>query len=57
MKDLIYDYAIIGAGAAGLHLALAMLEDSWFANKNIFSVKYNVLLLYNNSEQQKRIHL
>ena len=39
MKDLIYDYAIIGAGAAGLHLALAMLEDSWFANKNILIVE------------------
>jgi len=31
----IYDYAIIGAGAAGLHLSLAMLADNWFTNKSI----------------------
>jgi lycopene beta-cyclase len=30
-----YDYAIIGAGAAGLHLALAMQSDPFFANKRI----------------------
>ncbi|HAD12022.1 MAG TPA: lycopene cyclase, partial [Saprospirales bacterium] len=30
-----YDYAIIGAGAAGLHLALAMQADPVFANKRI----------------------
>ncbi len=35
-QDLkIYDYVIIGAGAAGLHLSLAMLTDEWFANKHI----------------------
>ena len=31
----IYDYAIIGAGAAGLHLSLAMLADDWFNPKKI----------------------
>jgi len=30
-----YDYAIIGAGAAGLHLSLAMLGDQYFSNKKI----------------------
>jgi lycopene beta-cyclase len=30
-----YDIAIIGAGAAGLHLALAMKENSFFINKRI----------------------
>ncbi|NND07981.1 MAG: lycopene cyclase [Saprospiraceae bacterium] len=32
---MVYDYAIIGAGAAGLQLALAMTEDAFFADKNI----------------------
>jgi lycopene beta-cyclase len=35
MSSTEYDYAIIGAGAAGLHLALAMLDDPWFANKKV----------------------
>ena len=35
MTSNIYDYAIIGAGGAGLHLALAMLDDSWFEDKKI----------------------
>lgn len=35
MSKTIYDYAIIGAGAAGLHLALAMLEDKWLKDKKI----------------------
>jgi len=35
MSSIIYDYAIIGAGGAGLHLALAMLADDWFADKKI----------------------
>ena len=35
MASTIYDYAIIGAGGAGLHLALAMLEDAWFVDKKI----------------------
>ncbi|MBL7809382.1 MAG: hypothetical protein JNN28_16300, partial [Saprospiraceae bacterium] len=30
-----FDYAIIGAGAAGLHLALAMQDDPFFAQKKI----------------------
>lgn len=30
-----YDYIIVGAGAAGLHLALAMNKDSYFKNKRI----------------------
>lgn len=30
-----YDYAIIGAGAAGINLALAMQEDAFFAEKKI----------------------
>jgi lycopene beta-cyclase len=32
---MVYDYAIIGAGAAGLQLALAMSEDAFFAHKQI----------------------
>ena len=31
----VYDYAIVGAGAAGLHLAMAMVADPWFANKSV----------------------
>lgn len=30
-----YDFAIIGAGAAGLHLALAMQDDDFFRDKSI----------------------
>lgn len=33
--NYIFDYAIIGAGAAGLHLALAMIDDPYFATKKI----------------------
>ena len=32
---LVYDYAIIGAGAAGLQLALALSEDAFFREKKI----------------------
>ena len=32
---MVYDYGIIGAGAAGLQLALAMLDDPWFSSKEI----------------------
>ncbi|MFK7979886.1 MAG: lycopene cyclase family protein [Saprospiraceae bacterium] len=35
MSSTIYDYAIIGAGGAGLHLVLAMIEDNWFVDKKI----------------------
>lgn len=35
MSTTVYDYVIIGAGAAGLHLALAMWDESWFADKKI----------------------
>ena len=35
MSTTVYDYAIIGAGAAGLHLAQAMIADDWFAEKQI----------------------
>lgn len=32
---MVYDYAIIGAGAGGLHLAQAMLADAWFVDKKV----------------------
>ncbi len=32
---MVYDYAIIGAGAGGLHLAQAMLTDEWFVDKKV----------------------
>jgi len=35
MDSTIYNYAIIGAGCAGIHLAIAMMEDSFFADKQI----------------------
>lgn len=35
MDTIVYDYAIIGAGAAGLHLALAMQRDAYFNNKTV----------------------
>ena len=35
MDTLVYDFAIVGAGAAGIHLMTAMIEDSWFADKKI----------------------
>lgn len=35
MGFITYDYAIIGAGAAGLNLALCMLEDPFFDDKAI----------------------
>ena len=35
MDSTIYNYAIIGAGCAGIHLALAMMEDPFFADKQI----------------------
>jgi len=33
-----YDYIIAGCGAAGLQLALAMSEDSFFQNKRILMI-------------------
>ncbi len=33
-----YDYIIVGAGVAGLQLALAFLEDSFFLNKRILII-------------------
>ena len=38
-SSTIYDYAIIGAGAAGLHLAHAMLAEEWFDNKRILIIE------------------
>jgi lycopene beta-cyclase len=35
MSAIVYDFAIIGAGAAGLQLALAMQEDAFFKDKKI----------------------
>ena len=35
MENKHFDYAIIGAGAAGLHLCLAMIESDYFSNKKI----------------------
>ena len=35
MQSKVFDYAIIGAGAAGLHLTLAMLEEPFFSDKKI----------------------
>jgi lycopene beta-cyclase len=35
MDTLVYDFAIVGAGAAGIHLMTVMLEDSWFTDKKI----------------------
>lgn len=34
-----YDYAIIGAGCAGLHLASAMIEDAFFRDKQILIIE------------------
>lgn len=37
-----YDYIIIGAGASGLQLALAMLRDDFFANKKLGIIEKKV---------------
>ena len=37
-ESTIYDYIIIGGGGAGLHLSLAMLNDDWFAQKQILII-------------------
>jgi lycopene beta-cyclase len=38
MSATVYDFAIIGAGAAGLQLALAMQEDVFFKDKKILII-------------------
>jgi lycopene beta-cyclase len=35
MDSTVYDYAIVGTGAAGLHLAMAMSKDKFFDTKKI----------------------
>ncbi|MFT5802640.1 MAG: lycopene beta-cyclase, partial [Nonlabens sp.] len=35
MSSTIYNYTIIGAGCAGIHLALAIMEEPFFADKQI----------------------
>ncbi len=39
MVTKIYDYAIIGAGGAGIQLALAMMSDNFFSDKEILIVE------------------
>ncbi len=39
MSSTVYDFAIVGAGAAGLQLALAMKEDAYFRNKKVLIVE------------------
>lgn len=39
MSSEIFDYAIIGAGAAGLNLAMAMLNDPFFEDKRILIIE------------------
>lgn len=39
MENTHFDYAIIGAGAAGLHLCLAMMENEYFSNHKILIVE------------------
>ncbi len=41
MDSTLFDYAIIGGGAAGLHLALAMSEDPYFQSKKILILEKN----------------
>ena len=38
MDSTVYDFAIIGTGAAGLHLALAMKQDTYFDDKKILLI-------------------
>jgi lycopene beta-cyclase len=39
MSSTVYDFAIVGAGAAGLQLALAMKDDGYFRNKTVLIVE------------------
>lgn len=38
MNSTTYDFAIVGAGAAGIHVALAMLDDAFFDKKKIIII-------------------
>lgn len=38
MEPTRYDYAIIGTGAAGLHLCLAMMADPFFTGHKILLI-------------------
>lgn len=38
---MVYDYAIVGLGAAGAQLALAMCEDNYFSDKKILIIEKN----------------
>lgn len=38
MQNNHFDYIIIGAGAAGLHLVHAMMDDNWFSDKRILII-------------------
>jgi lycopene beta-cyclase len=39
MDSTVYNYAIIGAGCAGIHLAIAMMDDPFFANKEVLIIE------------------
>ncbi|MEQ9290611.1 MAG: lycopene cyclase family protein, partial [Cyclobacteriaceae bacterium] len=39
MASTVFDYAIIGAGAAGLHLAMAIAADPYFHSKKLLIVE------------------
>lgn len=39
MKKIYFDYAIVGVGAAGLHLCLAMIDDNFFSTKKIIIIE------------------
>ena len=39
MENYHFDYVIIGAGAAGFHLSMAMLRDSFFKKKRILIIE------------------
>ncbi len=41
MSKQVYDYAIVGAGAAGIHLILKMISDDFFQNKKILVIDKN----------------
>ncbi|MBK7886777.1 MAG: hypothetical protein IPJ86_05560 [Bacteroidetes bacterium] len=38
MIPKLFDFAIVGTGAAGLQLALSMLEDSFFQDKQVLLI-------------------